>query len=66
MNDDHEFFRLVATMRCKQREYFQRPITPRLLAAKAAEKEVDAYIDKARGVQEFNFVEPLPADEIPY
>lgn len=66
MNQESELFQLVWTMRCKQRDYFKRPIAPRLIAAKAAEKAVDDYIDRQRGVREFHFVEEVPADEIPY
>lgn len=66
MTQLRELADLVFKMRIKQKQYFKRPITGRLLAAKEAEVEVDRYLDKLAGIQEFNFVEPMPADEIPY
>lgn len=66
MTDETPFFRLVWAMRERQRQYYSRPIKSRLIAAKVAEKEVDDWIEKARGRQDLEFPEPLPPDEIPY
>lgn len=66
MPDETEFVKLVWKMRECQRNYFARPIPGRLIAAKAAEKDVDLYIERQRGLLEFDFPVEIPPDEIPY
>jgi hypothetical protein len=60
------FVALVWTMRQRQKLYFARPIKPRLIAAKEAEKEVDEWLDNEQGVRELPFRDPIPAEDIPY
>lgn len=66
MNELEPFARLVWEMRCRQQQYFKRPIAPRLIAAKAAEKKVDAALDEQLGQAQIQFEFQVPADEIPY
>lgn len=60
------FIRLVFVMRCRQRDYFAKPIVPRLIAAKAAERQVDAWLANDQGVRELPLTDPIPAEDIPY
>lgn len=60
------FAKAVLTMRTAQKDYFKKPITGKLLAAKAAEKIVDELIDKQLGTLELPFTEQLEPEEIPY
>jgi hypothetical protein len=62
----NDFERLVWEMRCRQLQYFKRPIPPRLIAAKEAEKKVDAALDAKLGQAQVEFDFQVPADEIPY
>lgn len=52
------FARAVLLMRLRQREYFKKPIVPKIIAAKAAEKIVDQYLDQMGGVRELFPTDP--------
>lgn len=60
------FAKAVLTMRTAQKDYFKKPITGKLLAAKAAEKIVDDLLDKQLGQLDLPFCEQLEPEKIPY
>lgn len=66
MNKLTHFERLVWEMRCRQKQYYQRPMPARLIAAKEIEKRIDAALDAKLGQQQIEFPFQIPADEIPY
>lgn len=66
LTDLPNFEQLVYQMRCRQKEYFQRPIAPRLIAAKTAERAVDNELDKQLNQQQLEMPYQIPAEEVPY
>ena len=61
-----DFTRLVFTMRTKQKQYYQKRMPARLIAAKQIEAEVDKQLDIIAGQQMLPLTPMPPADEIPY
>ena len=62
----NDFERAVLTMRTAQKDYFKKPITPKLIAAKAAEREVDEMLDRRLGTINLPFPDEPEEIEIPY
>lgn len=66
MTSKDEFVVAVFRMRIAQKDYFKKPITGKLLRAKALEKEVDEVIAKAYGELTLPYAKEQLTTEVTY